>query len=196
MIGMKLDTSETTRVKQAYTNIKTSLDDLVTTCTPADRSLLAGVKIADSQYYMSRFRTAQNDKETFNGCDNDGKLKYYGWDWYPKKWDLVMKALQEGYVRLDAIIKQDDHLGEAVDNFLELCIAKYNLCVTHMQEYKRIWTEEILPRQAEQSHFDVDALLRRAGVLWRRHAKPRVSFDATTLHNFLQQSSVVGAFVL
>jgi hypothetical protein len=55
-----------------------------------------------------------------------------------------------GYLKLDAIIRQDDHLGEAVDNFLELCIAKYELCVTHLREYKRIWTEEILPRQEEQ----------------------------------------------
>ena len=151
MIGMKLDSREIKQVQQAYTNIKTSLDDLVTTCTPADPNLLAGVKIADNQYYMSRFRTAQNDKETFNGCDDDGNLKYYGWDWYPIKLGMVMKTLREGYVRLDAIIRQDAHLGEAVDNFLELCIAKYELCVTDLLEYKRIWTEEILPKQEEQS---------------------------------------------
>ena len=151
MIGMLLDKRETLQVQQAYTNIKTSLDDLVTTRTHADPNLLAGVKTVDNQYYMSRFRTAQDDKETFNGCDGNGQLKHYGWDWYPKKLDLVMKTLLLGYVRLDAIIRQDDHLGAAVDNFLELCIAKYNICVTHLQEYERIWTEEILPRQEEQS---------------------------------------------
>jgi hypothetical protein len=62
-----------------------------------------------------------------------------------------MNTLQEGYVRLDKIIKQDGHLSQAVGDFLEECIDKYDLCVTHMQEYERIWTKEIMPRQKEQS---------------------------------------------
>jgi hypothetical protein len=62
-----------------------------------------------------------------------------------------MKTLREGYARLDAIIRKDGHLSQAVENFLEECIDKYNLCVTDMQEYKRLWTKEILPRQEEQS---------------------------------------------
>jgi hypothetical protein len=151
MIGMKLDTRETAQVKQAYTNIKTSLDDLVTTCTPVDKTLLTGVKLVDNQYYMSRFRTALDQKETFNGCDVNGSPKQYGWDWYPGTWALVMKTLLEGYVKLDAIIRQDGHLSQAVEDFIEECIDKYNLCVTEMEEYKRIWTQEILPRQEEQS---------------------------------------------
>jgi len=150
MIGMKLDSRETTQVQQAYANIKTSLDALVTTCTPADTSKLAGVTPGDKQYYMSKFREAQDQKEAFNGRDSNDKLKYHGWNWYPGTWDLVMKALQEGYVKLDAIIRQDGHLSQAVDDFIEECIAKYDLCVTHMQEYERIWTQEIMPRQEVQ----------------------------------------------
>ena len=30
-------------------------------------------------------------------------------------------------------------------------INKYETCVTHINEYKRIWKDEILPRQEEQS---------------------------------------------
>ena len=151
MIGMKLDSRETIQVQQAYANIKTSLDALVTTCTPADTSKLAGVKIADNQYYMSRFREAQREKETFNSRDGKGNLKEYGWYWYPGTWTLVMNTLREGYDRLDAIIRQDGHLSQAVEDFIEECIDKYNLCVTDMQEYERLWTQEILPRQEEQS---------------------------------------------
>ena len=79
MIGMKLDSTETHKVQQAYANIKTSLDALVTTCTPADTKKLAGVKTVDNQYYMSKFREAQEQKETFNGRDGKGNLKEYGW---------------------------------------------------------------------------------------------------------------------
>jgi len=150
MIGMKLDGTETLKVQQAYANIKTSLDALVTTCTPADTSKLAGVKTVDNQYYMSRFREAQREKETFNSRDGNGNLKEYGWYWYPGTWTLVMKTLREGYARLDAIIRKDAHLTQAVEDFIEECIAKYDLCVTHMQEYERIWTQEIMPRQEVQ----------------------------------------------
>jgi hypothetical protein len=150
MIGMKLDSTETLKVQQAYANINTSLDALVTTCTPADTTKLAGVKIVDNQYYMSRFREAVDQKEAFNGRDSNDKLKYHGWDWHPGTWTLVMKTLGEGYARLDKIIKQDAHLTQAVEDFIELCITKYELCVTDMQEYERLWTKEIMPRQEVQ----------------------------------------------
>jgi hypothetical protein len=108
------------------------------------------VKDVDKQYFQAKFRAALRDKEAFNGLDENGKLKYHKWDWYEKTWDLVMKTLREGYVRLDSIIKHD-HLHEDVDKVIETFITKYETCVTHMQEYKRIWEDEILPRQEEQS---------------------------------------------
>jgi hypothetical protein len=83
----------------------------------------------------------------------DGKLKYYGWAWHPATWDLVMKLLLEGYVKMDGLIRYNDHLEEAAEDELEMFIEKYETCVAHMHEYKRIWTEEILPRQEEQSRI-------------------------------------------
>jgi hypothetical protein len=68
------------------------------------------------------------------------------------EWDLVMKILQEGYDRLDRIIRHDEHLDEDVEKVLEMFIRKYEICVAHMQDYKIIWTKKILPRQEAQSN--------------------------------------------
>ena len=62
-----------------------------------------------------------------------------------------MKTLLEGYVRLDGIIRHDQHLDEGVVEEFEMFINKNEICVTHMQDYKIIWTEEILPRREGQS---------------------------------------------
>ena len=151
ILVMLLDGRETSKVQQAFIKIKNSMEDLVTTSTTQNPNDLAGVTEADKQYFQGRFREALRDKETFNGLDEHGKLKHYKWDWYEKTWDLVMKKLREGYDRLDRIIRQGHILDEDVKDFLETIINKYETCVEHMQDYKRIWTDEILPRQEEQS---------------------------------------------
>jgi hypothetical protein len=148
---MLLDGNETAKVQEAFMNIKKSMDDLVKeSCTPGRHDLTC-VKDADKQYFRAKFREALREKEAFNGLDDAGKLKYYGWAWHPATWDMVMKILLEGYARLDRIIRQDEHLDDGVVEELEMFIGKYKTCVAHMHEYKRIWTEEIVPRQEEQS---------------------------------------------
>ena len=149
---MLLDSRETSQVTAAFLNIKKSMEDLVTTCTTREASALAGVSAADKSYFQGRFRDALKDKESFNGLDENGSLKLYKWYWYEKTWDKVMKNLKEGYDRLDEIIRDDYHLPQAAEDVLEMFIDKCELCKTHMQEYKRIWVEEILPRQEEQSN--------------------------------------------
>jgi hypothetical protein len=149
---MLLNSQETAQVQEAFKDIKDSMAVLV------DKSCTLGtiddtrVKEADKQYFRGRFRECVGLKEAFNGLDDAGKLKYYGWAWYEKTWDLVMKLLLEGYVKMDGLIRYNDHLEEAAEVELEMFIKKYETCVAHMHEYKRIWTEEILPRQKEQSN--------------------------------------------
>jgi len=138
---MKLTTKETAQVQQAFSHIKISMDDLVATCTSAIYS--------DKQYFQSRFITALRDKEAFNGLDTAGKLKYHKWDWYEVTWNLVMKTLHEAYVKLDAIIRHDHHLPRDVEALLETLISKYQICVVHLQDYKTIWKQQILPRQEQ-----------------------------------------------
>jgi hypothetical protein len=140
---MKLSAKETAQVQQAFIKIKISMDDLVTTCTSAIYS--------DKQYFQSRFITALRDKEAFNGLDAAGKLKYHKWDWYEATWDLVMNTLREAYVKLDAIIRHDQHLDPDVEALLEMLISKYEICVAHLQDYKTIWKQQILPRQEQQA---------------------------------------------
>jgi len=150
---MLLDGKETAEVVQAFMKIKNSMDVLVDkSCNPGKIDDTR-VKEADKQYFRGRFREAQREKEAFNGLEATGKLKYYGWAWHPATWDLVMKLLLEGHVRMDWIIWYDQHLEETAEEALEMFIGKYNICVAHMHEYKRIWTEEILPRQEEQSRI-------------------------------------------
>jgi hypothetical protein len=149
---MLLNSQETAQVQEAFRNIKDSMDVLV------DKSCTLGtiddtcVKEADKQYFRGRFRECLGLKEAFNGLEDTGKLKYYGWAWYAKTWDEVMKLLREGYVKMDWLIRSNQHLEEVAEVELEMFIGKYNICVAHMHEYKRIWTEEILPRQKEQSN--------------------------------------------
>jgi hypothetical protein len=134
-------------------NIKNSMDVLVEKSCTLGKIDDTRVKEADKQYFRGRFREAQREKEAFNGLEATGKLKYYGWAWYEKTWDLVMKLLLEGHVRMDWIIWHDQHLEQDAEDELEIFIEKYETCVAHMLEYKRIWTEEILPRQKEQSRI-------------------------------------------
>ena len=107
---MLLDSRETSKVQQAFILIKNSMEDLVTTCTAQGPNEFAGVKDVDKQYFQAKFREARRDKEAFNGLDENGNLKYHKWGWYEKTWDLVMKTLLEGYVKLDGIIRHDQHL--------------------------------------------------------------------------------------
>ena len=150
---MLLDGKETVQVQEAFRNIKNRMDVLVEKSCTLGKIDQTRVKEADKQYFRGRFREAQREKEAFNGLEATGKLKYYGWAWHPATWDLVMKLLLEGHVRMDWIIWHDQHLEEAAEEALEMFIEKYETCVAHMLEYKRIWTEEILPRQKEQSRI-------------------------------------------
>ena len=148
---MLLDRKETAQVQEAFRNIKDSMDVLVEESCTLGTIDDTRVKEADKQYFRGRFRKCVELKEAFNGLDDAGKLKYYGWAWHPATWDEVMKLLLEGYVKMDGLIRYNDHLEEDAEVELEMFIGKYETCVAHMHEYKRIWTEEILPRQKEQS---------------------------------------------
>jgi hypothetical protein len=100
---MLLDGKETAQVQEAFRNIKNSMDDLVDkSCTPGKIDDTR-VKEADKQYFRGRFRECLGLKEAFNGLEATGKLKYHGWAWHPATWDLVMKLLLEGHVRMDWI---------------------------------------------------------------------------------------------
>ena len=70
-----------------------------------------------------------------------------------------MNNLSEGYGKLYSIIRHrrlDNDVNQVLNEYIEQCI----ICKNYMEEYRRIWTEEIVPSQKEKSNaWKVNPLL-------------------------------------
>ncbi len=140
---MRLSADQTKRVKSAFQTIKNSLQGLLTSI---DDDMLTEVENDDRIAFRSQFIEAQKlVLSAFDGEDENGKLKYHGWDWYGVSWDTVMQHLQYGINVLGNLIELRNYSLQ-FDVVLEGFITQGETCKGHMNAYKQIW-EAIIPER-------------------------------------------------
>ena len=140
---IRLSGDQTKRVKSAFQIIKNSLQGLLKSI---DDVMLTEVKDNDRIAFRSQFIEAQKlVLSAFDGEDENGKLKYHGWDWYGVSWDEVMQHLQYGINVLGNLIELRNYSLQ-VDAVLEGFITQGETCKGHMNAYKQIW-DEIIPER-------------------------------------------------